>query len=410
MKIVRIIARLNVGGPARHVIWLTRSLESDEFQSVLVAGSVPAGEQDMAWLARQEGVVPELVPELSRELSLADAVALLKIFRILRRERPEIIHTHTAKAGTVGRTAAFLYRWLTPGTLVGRPRRVTVVHTFHGHVFHSYYGKWRTRLFLAIERLLARFVTDRIIVISPAQLDEIKRRFRIGRPHQFSVVPLGIELPGGSSERGRSELRAELGIRAEQVLVGFVGRLTEIKNLSMFLAIARLCSNDRRPGSPDIHFVIAGDGHLREQLRAEASDLVEAGILEFIGNREDIGEVYRSLDIVALTSLNEGTPLSLIEAMAWQVSIISTAVGGVVDLLGDPIETADEGYTVHERGIGAVSGDEKGFTAGLSRLAADADLRGRLAEAGRRYAEKNYGRERLSLDIMNVYRTLVGPR
>ena len=410
MKIVRIIARLNVGGPARHVIWLTRSLESDEFQSVLVAGTVPAGERDMSWLAKQEGVVPELVPELSRELSAADAVALFKILRILLRERPEIIHTHTAKAGTVGRSAAFLYRWLTPGTLIGRPRKVTVVHTFHGHVFHSYYGKWKTRLFLAIERLLARVATDRIIVISPAQLDEINGRFRIGRPHQFSVIPLGIELPGTDFGKGGSGLRAELGVGPEQILVGFVGRLTEIKNLSMFLAVATLCSNNSRPDLPDIRFVIAGDGHLRERLQAAAADLVEAGTLEFIGNREDIGEVYASVDIIALTSLNEGTPLSLIEAMAWEVPFVSTAVGGVVDLLGAGLVTADEGYTIHERGVGAASGDEMAFAAGLLRLAGDEDLRRRLAGAGRRFVEKNYGRERLSMDIMNVYRTLVGPR
>ena len=150
MKILRIIARLNVGGPARHVVWLTQALQGDGVESKLIAGTVPEGEEDMSYFADEHGVEPVYIREMSRELSARDAVSFWKVLRTIYREHPDVIHTHTAKAGTVGRAAAFVYKWLTPGTLVGRPRRVRVVHTFHGHVFHSYYGKRKTQLFILI--------------------------------------------------------------------------------------------------------------------------------------------------------------------------------------------------------------------------------------------------------------------
>ena len=181
MKVLRIIARLNVGGPARHVVWLTDALNDDEFRSKLIAGSVPPGEEDMGYLAREAGIEPAFIEEMSRELSPKDAVSVLKIYREIKRFQPDIIHTHTAKAGTVGRTAALLYRWLTWRTLIGQPRQVKLVHTFHGHVFHSYYGKAKTRLFVAIEKALARLATDRIVVITDQQLKEISEDVGVGR-------------------------------------------------------------------------------------------------------------------------------------------------------------------------------------------------------------------------------------
>ncbi|HTG88396.1 MAG TPA: glycosyltransferase, partial [Pyrinomonadaceae bacterium] len=157
-RIVRIIARLNVGGPAKHVVWLTAGLQDANYRSLLVAGSVPSGEEDMSYFADEAGVKPFYIPEMSREISLKDAVTVWKLFRLFLRERPDIVHTHTAKAGSVGRVAGLIYRWLTPGTLVGRPRPCKFVHTYHGHVFHSYYGRGRTRMFLAVERLLAKLI------------------------------------------------------------------------------------------------------------------------------------------------------------------------------------------------------------------------------------------------------------
>jgi hypothetical protein len=194
VKILRIIARLNVGGPARHVVWLTQALQGEGVESKLIAGTVPEGEEDMSYFAAEHGVEPIYIREMSRELSAKDAVSLWKTLKAIRAEQPDIIHTHTAKAGTVGRVAAFLYRWVTPGTVMGRPRRVKVVHTFHGHVFHSYYGKRKTQIFVLIEKLLARLATDRIIVITPQQFQEIHNEVGVGRKEQIEVIQLGIDL------------------------------------------------------------------------------------------------------------------------------------------------------------------------------------------------------------------------
>ncbi|HET9525128.1 MAG TPA: glycosyltransferase [Pyrinomonadaceae bacterium] len=399
-KIVRIIARLNVGGPAKHVVWLTAGLQDSNYRSLLVAGSVPSGEEDMGYFADHAGVKPLYIPEMSREISLNDAVTVWKLFRLFLRERPDIVHTHTAKAGTVGRIAGFFYRWVTPGTLIGKPRACKFVHTYHGHVFHSYYGRGRTRLFLAIERALARLVTDRLIVVSTQQGAEIGNDFRVGRQGQIKVVPLGLDLGVFAAYTSRrARFREELGIDDETILVGIVGRLTEIKNHQMFLnSVARL------KGQTGMRFVVIGDGSLRESLEKQARSLgVESEVI-FTGGRRDPEYFYPALDIVALTSLNEGTPLTLIEAMANARPVVATSVGGVVDLLGDVVE--DGPYQVCERGIRVPTGDEGAFAAALSRLAADRQLQSELGARGREFVERIYRKERLIEDIKGLYREL----
>src|SRR5687768_15890641 len=271
MKILRIIARLNVGGPARHVVWLTDGLRANGYDTTLVTGVVPPGEDDMTYFAQSAGVTPHVIPQMSREISLRDALASWKIFRLMLRERPDLVHTHTAKAGTVGRVAGLLYRWLTPAALIGKPRACRFVHTYHGHVFHSYYGPAKTRLFLTIERALARLVTDRIIVVSEQQRREINEDFKVGTPEQYAVVPLGLDLSLFSDwQAKRSRVRQVLGAD-DELLVGIVGRLTEIKNHSMFLrAAARAKELYRSAGNQrTMRFVIIGDGNLRGTLEAQ---------------------------------------------------------------------------------------------------------------------------------------------
>ncbi|MEP7211774.1 MAG: glycosyltransferase [Acidobacteriota bacterium] len=400
MKIVRIIARLNVGGPARHVTWLTRELQDDEFSSVLIAGTVPPGEEDMSYLAAEGDAAPVYIPEMSRELSPKDIIAFLKIYRVLMRERPDIVHTHTAKAGTVGRAAALAYKLTNPRALFGgRPK---IVHTFHGHVFHSYYSPRKTKLFLAIEKALARFATDSIITISDQQRKEISGDFGIGRGEQFETIQLGIDiddLNAGGAER--TAVRDEIGASPETIVIGFVGRLTEIKNLSMFIKAVGLIEQAASSSMPAFKFVIVGDGHLRKTLEAEA-----AGRIVFLGNRTDVAAVYAGCDITALTSLNEGTPLSLIEAMAAKTPFVATSVGGVVDLAGECREQHD-GFSVCERGVTTASGDAEGFAHGLIYLAENEKLRKSLAENGRSFVEERYAKQRLVNDIKKLYRKLL---
>jgi glycosyltransferase involved in cell wall biosynthesis len=402
MKVARIIGRLNVGGPARHVIWLTQALQDKDFQTALIAGSVPEGEEDMSWFAAAHGVESTYIPEMSRELSVKDGVALWKIYRQLKQETPDIVHTHTAKAGTVGRVAGFFYRWLTWKTLLGRPRPVKFVHTYHGHVFHSYYGRGKTQFFLFIEKALARLATDKIIVISAQQYREIHEQFGIGKVRQFQIVPLGLDLaPFENSSAKRHLLREEIGAEPEELLIGLVGRLTEIKNHSLFLKVAALYKN-QTTGLPPMRFVVVGDGHLRGALEKEAADLQITDIVKFLGNRNDTDVFYSGLDIIALTSHNEGTPLSLIEAMANSRPVISTEVGGVVDLVGETIEEHGN-FALCERGMRVAPDDAEAFFKALTWLAQNKKLREELGIRGKTFVTSNYSKERLIGEIKDLY-------
>lgn len=413
MKIVRVIARLNVGGPAKHVVWLSK-LNLADWKTLLVAGTVPPGEDDMGYFAKELGVTPLLVPEMSREISIKDALTIWKLYRLFRRERPDIVHTHTAKAGTVGRVAGFLYRWWTLRALVGHPRSCLFVHTYHGHIFHSYYSPLKSRFFLMIEKTLAKVGTDRIVVLSEQQRREIHEEFRVGRPGQFSIIPLGIDLSvfANWKERGQS-FRDEFGFAVDDILVGIVGRLTAIKNHELFLRAVALFKNEFADAASPVRFVIIGDGALRNALEQQAASLGMKRDVLFTGSRRDLEEVYPALDIVALTSRNEGTPLTLIEAMANARPVISTAVGGVVDLLGDPVirESFSDGvlssqFTVCDRGISVSAGDAGAFAAGLQRFVRDVSLRRETGARGLQFVTRRYSRERLLNDIENLYKEL----
>jgi glycosyltransferase involved in cell wall biosynthesis len=441
MKVVRIIARLNVGGPAKHVAWLTAGTRRAGIESELIAGTVPPGEDDMSYFAAGQGVVPVILPEMTREVSPKDAVTVWKLYHLFRRLRPDIVHTHTAKAGTVGRAAGLCYRWLTPSALVGRPRACRFVHTYHGHIFHSYYGRVKTLFFLTIERLLARTATDRIVAISEQQFREIHGRFGVGRAQQFTVIPLGLDVEAfaGWRER-RAAARAGLGAGKDELLVGIVGRLTEIKNHKLFVEAAhtyltRPAGAGGGAAARRVRFVVIGDGQLRGALEAQARALGIAERVTFTGTRSDPENFYAALDIVALTSLNEGTPLTLIEAMANARPVVATAVGGVVDLVGRPTEneaarvggaaktnreadaaavattaTNDAAYAVCERGVRVRTGDAEAFCEALRLLVSDEELRRALGERGRAFVSEHYSKERLVADVLNLYEELMSPR
>jgi glycosyltransferase involved in cell wall biosynthesis len=363
---------------------------------------------------------------MSREISVNDALTVWKLYQLFRRERPDIVHTHTAKAGTVGRVAGFLYRWLTPRALIGRPRACRFVHTYHGHIFHSYYSPLKTRVFLLIEKVLAKLGTDRIVVLSEQQRREINEEFGVGNPRQFSIIPLGIDLSvfANWKEHGNA-FRAEFGLGADDILVGIVGRLTEVKNHELFLRAAALFKNDFAKPGATVRFVIIGDGALRRDLEQQAQSLGVTADVLFTGTRRDLEIVYPALDIVALTSRNEGTPLTLIEAMANARPVISTAVGGVVDLLGEPLVSSGSGpgsqrgqpawgggserasFQVCQRGISVSPDDAQGFAAGLARLVDDGALRRETGARGLQFVTRQYSKERLFRDIESLYTELL---
>lgn len=318
IRVMRIIARLNVGGPALHVTLLTERLRPPEFESTLVCGRIGPGEGDMAYLAEERGITPVYVPELGRELHpLRDLVTLVKLWRLMRRLKPDVVHTHTAKAGFVGRWAAWLARV---------PVRV---HTFHGHVFHGYFGAAKTRFFLALERLTAR-LTDRLITISPALRDELSGVYRVAPAEKFAVVPLGLELAQyAAAPRGMGTLRAAYQIPPDAPLIGIVGRIVPIKNHALFLEMASRVLQSQ----PDAYFLIVGDGEERPAIEALADRLGLRTRAVFTGWMRDLVPVFSDLDLLVLSSNNEGTPTAIMQALAAGVPVVSTAVGGVPDLL-----------------------------------------------------------------------------
>lgn len=404
IRVVRIIDRLNIGGPAKHVVWLTDGLSRGEFETVLVTGTIPPGEGDMSYFACEAGITPLVIKEMSREISPRDVVVIAKLLRQFWKLKPQIVHTHKAKAGATGRIAAMLYKWLTPWALLGRPRECLIVHTYHGHVFHSYYGLAKTRLFLAIERALARVCTDRIITISEQQRHEISERYGIGRPEQFQVIPLGLDFD--ESHDWHSHLRAELGIADDELLIGIVGRLCEVKNHGLLLEAAAQLIQDTSESSLRIRLVIIGDGHLRGELERLACQLGISDQVAFTGFREDAITLYPELDLIALTSLNEGTPLTLIEAMSCGRAVAATEVGGIVDILGARRAVLD-GFSIWDHGVTAPSGDARALARALRFLIEQPDLRREMGQRGRAFVRARLSKDRLVDDITKLYRELL---
>lgn len=381
IRVMRIIARLNIGGPAIHVILLTARLRPPEFESTLVCGTVGAREGDMSYLAEAQGVEPVVVAELGRELSpLRDLVTLVKLWRLMRRLRPDVVHTHTAKAGFVGR-------------LAGRLARVPVcVHTFHGHVFQGYFGPRKTRLFLWLERWAAR-ITDKLITISPGLKDELVNAYRIAPAGKFTIVPLGLDLaPFAATPRHDGHFRAEFGIPVDVPLIGVVGRLVPIKQHELFLAMAARLRED----VPGARFAVIGDGERRAELEALADVLGLGGCVTFTGWQRDLRAAYSDMDVLVISSLNEGTPVSVIEALAAGVPVVATAVGGLPDLLE------------HGRYGRLVPPDDAAGLAAAVRAALDEDAAGRASVQGAILDQ--YGMERLAGDLAALYRGLLAAK
>jgi glycosyltransferase involved in cell wall biosynthesis len=252
--------------------------------------------------------------------------------------------------------------------------------------------------------MLARLITDRIVVVSEQQRDEICTNFRVGRASQFRVIPLGLDLDifDQSVER-RQKFRHELRLADDIVLVGIVGRLTEIKNHSLFLEAIH--EYKKQFDSSRVRFVIVGDGTLRKRLEDQSHSFGLKDDVVFAGERKDPENFYPAMDVVALTSLNEGTPLTLIEAMANARAVISTSVGGVVDLLGAVVE--DGLFKICERGLSVAAGDAHSFATGLHRLVFDATLRAELGARSLEFVRSKYRKERLLNDIAGLYDDLL---
>ena len=401
-KIIRVIDRVVVGGPSKHVVLLCSRLDPRRFQSMLVTGSPARGETECLSDASASGVEVERIVEMSRELGWRDLCVIAKLYRLFLRERPDLVHTHKSKAGAAGRIAALLYRLSTPSIFLLKPRRLKTLHTFHGNVLKGYFGRGRTRLFVAIERLLARCCTDRLLVVSEQQRRELLEEFGIGRPGQFVVMPLGVEMPEIGTKAG--EFRRRHGIGSGEFVVAAVGRFVPIKNFSLLLRVfASLVS--LRPELP-IRLVLVGDGELNGELRQSARQLGIDGKVVFAGIYADCMPLYSEFDLLAVTSNNEGTPLAMIEALSQGCPVLSTEVGGVVDLMGS-VQAREGEIKICQHGVMVPAGDAQSLRCALECLIADPALRRQGAEAGRAYVRERYSADRLVGEMESLYSELL---
>lgn len=400
IKVMRIVTRLNVGGPSIHVVLLTHGLDPDVFETLLVTGQLSKDEGDMGYLAGEAGIRPIVIPTLGREISIADdVVSFVRIFRLILTERPDVIHTHLAKAGTLGRAAGILAKFV----LIFSGRKIKIFHTYHGHYFYGYFGPVKTRVFIYIERTLA-LVCQKVIIISRLLKDDIVKTYRIIPENKAVVIPLGFDFDKLSTNgSGGKRFRQEVGVSPDEKLIGIVGRLTAIKDHYLFLETAARCLADDT--MPPMRFAVVGDGELRRVLERRAGDLGIAQRVTFTGWRRDMGEVYAGLDALMLTSVNEGTPVTIIEAMASGIPVVSTAVGGIPDLLGGDTKGLPKAC---ERGIMVAPGDDAGLAGGLKLILTDRAAAAPIVRRAREFARRLYDGKRLIKDIESLYLSALG--
>lgn len=372
---------MNVGGPAHHVSLLSGEAFPPRFETLLVSGVIGRDEASFDDLAVERGANLCTVPHLGPQVNpLGDARALRAIARIARAFRPQIVHTHTAKAGMVGRLAA----------LTVSPRPI-IVHTFHGHVLEGYFSKPVSAGYVHMERALGR-ISDRLIGVSSATVDDLVR-LKIAPPKRFEVIPLGLVLDRflEVSPRRAVAFRAELGLPDDAVLVTFTGRLVQIKRLDVLLDGV---ATARRAGA-NVVLAIVGDGPERANIERYASRLGVIDAVRFAGYRRDLPEILAATDIAALSSDNEGTPVSLIEASAAGRPSVSTRAGGVADVI-------KEGA-----GLLVECGDGEALGHALAELAADPERRLRMGAVAREHARHNFTSEQLVDRVAGLYDRLL---
>jgi len=384
LKILRIITRLNIGGPAQHAVFLTVGLNNGLLQSKLVFGAVDQSEGDMSYLARGNGIAFTEIGSLKNEAGfLGNLRAFLQLYQLILREKPDLVHLHLLKARFLGGLAA---------RVAGVP---LVLETLHGDLFTDYYGYFKTQAILMAERLLGHLIMDKVIAISGGVKESILRS-RIASASKVEVIPLGLELEKFMTRpQLAGELRRELGIQEGNRLVGIVGRMVPIKGHRNFLQAAsevlRSCSN--------VRFVLVGDGLLRREMEMECQLLGITEAVTFLGWRRDLDKIYADLDMVVMSSLNEGTPVSLIEAMAAGKAVVATRVGGVPDV----VEDGKTGLLVPPK-------DPKALADAILRLLNDGDLRRSLGERARVSVFPKYDVSRLVQDMKDFYLNIVPSR
>lgn len=392
-KILRIINRFNLGGPTFNAALLTKHLTPD-YETLLIGGKEEKSEKSSMHILDELGLKPQFIDSMQRDIGIKnDREAYKEIKKIIKSFKPDIIHTHASKAGAIGRYAGIAY---------GKSK---LVHTFHGHVFHSYFGAFKTNVYKNIERALA-LKTDKIIAISQRQKLELVKKYGICSEDKVQVIPLGFDLDKfhcGRAEK-RNSFRTKFGLDDDEIAIGIIGRLVPIKNHHLFIdAIKSLKVNSKRK----IRAFIIGDGEEREALKTYTNQIgldflngdFENGMkatVHFTSWIKEIDWANAGLDIIALSSLNEGTPVSLIEAQAAGTPIITTKVGGVRDIVQN-----------NKTGIIVPANNPNLFIKKLQILVEDEQLRKKMSDNGWDFVKDKFHFNRLVKDMRDLYENLL---
>ena len=373
VRVLRIIARMNVGGPAVQVSGLMRGFDTEIFEQKLLTGYCAADEAD--YLEKVAVDVKAIrINGLGRSIKpRADLTSLFAIVMEIRRFKPDIIHTHTAKAGVVGRIASIL-----------SGKKSVRVHTFHGHLLHGYFGAGKTKLVILIEKFLALFTHQLLAVGKKVQDDLITAG--IGNSNKFAVMPPGLQLAHVPS---KYEARQELGLDQNEIYCAFIGRITQIKRPDRFLDVAAKTKAD----NVKVHFIVAGAGELLQECQDRVA--IESLPVTFLGWREDIEVVLAAADFVILTSDNEGTPLSLIQAGMVGIPVVATNVGSTNEIVIDGKTGLLTDLSVDQ------------LATAVTKVATDSDLRAQMGAAGKEYTMARYGVARLVKDHQDLYLRLL---
>jgi glycosyltransferase involved in cell wall biosynthesis len=387
IKILRIINRFNIGGPTYNATFLTRFI-SDDYETLLVGGLPDEGETDSLHVLKEYGVEPLLIEEMKRLPSFQnDRKAYLRLKEIIKEYKPDIVHTHASKAGALGRKAALSCK--VP----------IIVHTFHGHVFHSYFGKIKTKLFKLIERRLAKKSTG-IVAISELQKKELSLEHNICKDHKIKVINLGFDLKkfNNNLETNRELTRNNFSIDQDEIAVAIVGRLAPIKNHHFFLDVIQEISNRSKKR---IAVFIVGDGSERGAIeqKIEQMTLGSNVRIEMTSWIKEIEIFNAGMDIMCLTSNNEGTPVSLIEAQAACIPVITTDVGGVKDIILD----GETGFIVPKESI-------QKYTEKLLLLIEDENKRKKMSQNGWSFVEHKFHYTTLVKNMETYYSELLNAK
>ena len=387
-KVLRIINRFNLGGPTYNVAYLSKYI-SPEFETLLVGGAKDESEESSDFIVENLGLKPIIVEEMMREINFKnDYAAYNKIKKIIQEFKPDIVHTHASKAGTLGRLAA---------VACNVP---IIVHTFHGHVFHSYFGKLKTTFYKNIERYLAKKSTA-IIAISEKQKQELVEIHKICNAQKVHIIPLGFDLSKfqENQEEKRKNFRSKYNLEDDEIAISIIGRLVPVKNHTLFLEGLKIVSEKT---SKKIRAFIIGDGESRMEIEAKAKALnipfidgtktKEKALLTFTSWIKEIDIALAGSDIITLTSFNEGTPVSLIEAQAANKPIVTTNVGGIENVV-IPNETA----------LLCPNNDLSEFSNQLLKIVENADLRSKMAQKGWMHVREKFHYTRLVSDMENLY-------